>query len=253
MKRLENQVAIVAGGSGGIGSEIVNQLLSEGSKVVSVDITEPKKNISNNNLLFKKFDSTDINSWKKIVKITLKNFKKINFLINCFGTNFRKEFDDQSLDEWQKIIDVNLTGVFLGIKSVVPFMKKEKIGSIINFGSIVTLRGGVNGPAYQASKTGLIGLTRSTALAYASDNIRCNMICPGHVDTDFIRENNLHSPNDWSTSIKNPLNYEKRKKGIPLNDFQEVQDIANLAIFLCSNESKMITGTIIPVDGGSTI
>ncbi len=79
------------------------------------------------------------------------------------------------------------------------------------------------------------------------------MICPGHVDTDFIRENNLHSPNDWSTSIKNPLNYEKRKKGIPLNDFQEVQDIANLAIFLCSNESKMITGTIIPVDGGSTI
>ena len=253
MKKVKNEVAIVAGGSGGMGRAVVKKLLDEGAKVVSADLDIPKKRINNNNLIYYKLDSTKQDSWNKTVKIAIKNFKKISILVNCFGSNFRREFEEQNLEEWKKILDVNLTGVFIGIKTVAPLMKKGNKGSIVNFGSIVTLKGGRNGPAYQASKTGLIGLTKSTALSFSEYNIRCNLICPGHVDTDFIRENNSYSPNDWSTSIQNPKNYEERKSQIPLKNFQETTDVANLTLFLSSDDSKMITGSIIPIDGGSSI
>ena len=221
MKKVKNEVAIVAGGSGGMGRAVVEKLLDEGAKVVSADLDIPKKRINNNNLIYYKLDSTKQDSWNKTVKIAIKNFKKISILVNCFGSNFRREFEDQNLEEWKKILDVNLTGVFIGIKTVAPLMKKGNKGSIVNFGSIVTLKGGRNGPAYQASKTGLIGLTKSTALSFSEYNIRCNLICPGHVDTDFIRENNSYSPNDWSTSIQNPKNYEERKSQKPLKSDQQ--------------------------------
>ena len=140
MKKVKNEVAIVAGGSGGMGRAVVKKLLDQGAKVVSADLDIPKKRINNNNLIYYKLDSTKQDSWNKTVKIAIKNFKKISILVNCFGSNFRREFEDQNLEEWKKILDVNLTGVFIGIKTVAPLMKKGNKGSIVNFGSIVTLK-----------------------------------------------------------------------------------------------------------------
>lgn len=253
MKKIKGEVAFVAGGSGGMGTEIVKKFLIEGAKVVSADINNPSKKINDDNVTYCKLDATDPTSWGKAIKHSLKKFKKISILVNCFGSNYRKDFKDQTIDEWNKILNINLTAVFIGINSVIPIIEKENGGSVINFGSIVTMRPGSTGPAYQASKTGLIGLTKSAALSFAKKNIRFNLICPGHVDTDFIRADNSYSPNDWSTSINNPKNYNSRKKQIPLKNFQNPEDIANLVLFLASSDSKMITGAVIPVDGGSSL
>ena len=165
------------------------------------------------------------------------------------------------LDTYQKTpcagIAANQLGydksVFIGIKELIPFFKLSGKGSIINIGSLASLKGSASSPAYTASKTGLIGLTKSTAVAFAKDKIRCNLVCPGHVDTNFIRNDSEYSPNDWNTSINNPENYNQRLSQIPLGRLQTPQDIANLSTFLASEDSNMITGSIIAVDGGVTI
>jgi NAD(P)-dependent dehydrogenase (short-subunit alcohol dehydrogenase family) len=98
---------------------------------------------------------------------------------------------------------------------------------------------------------GMVGLTRSAAHSYARDNIRCVIISPGHVDTPFIRGNNPHSPNDWSTSIDNPANIERRLKATPLGRLQTPEDIARAFLFAATDEAAMITGSMITVDGGA--
>ena len=98
-----------------------------------------------------------------------------------------------------------------------------------------------------------MGLTRSTAAAFAQDNIRCVLISPGHVDTNFIRSDNPYSPNDWKTSIDNPDNYEARRKGTPLGRLCTPEDVANAFLFAASDEASMITGSMITVDGGAGI
>ena len=100
---------------------------------------------------------------------------------------------------------------------------------------------------------GLIGLTKSTALAYAKYGIRCNVVSPGHVDTPFIRSDKTYSPNDWSTSIDNPENYNKRLSNIPLGRFLNPDDIAKTVFFLCSDQAEMITGENFVIDGGSSL
>ena len=100
---------------------------------------------------------------------------------------------------------------------------------------------------------GMVGLTQSAAKSYASDGIRCNVVSPGHVDTPFIRQNNAHSPNDWSTTIDNPDNYQRRLDATPLGRFQTPEDIAKAFLFLASDDASMITGVNLKVDGGAGI
>jgi NAD(P)-dependent dehydrogenase (short-subunit alcohol dehydrogenase family) len=262
MNRLKNEVAIVAGGAGDIGKAHVESFVKEGASVIIADIDEVKgksiaKKISsfsfNNQVIFIHHNSTDEESWKNLSKKIIKKFGKISILANCYGTNFREKFINQNIDNWNTILDVNLTSVFIGIKELIPFFKISGKGSIINIGSLASLKGSESSPAYAASKTGLIGLTKSTAVAFAKDKIRCNLVCPGHVDTNFIRNNSEYSPNDWNTSINNPKNYNQRLSQIPLGRLQTPQDIANLSTFLASEDSNMITGSIIAVDGGITV
>ena len=153
---------------------------------------------------------------------------------------------------WNKIISIGLSGTFLGIKNVTRYMK-ERGGVIINLGSLASINSSDSSPGYSAQKMGLLGLTRSAALAYAKYKIRCVMISPGHVDTPFVRSNNEYSPNDWSTSIDNPLNYKKRLDKIPLGRFLVGKDIAKLFLFIASNDAEMMTGNNILIDGGTSI
>ncbi len=196
-------------------------------------------------------DVRNADRWAEVVSQTETVFGPVTVLCNNAGANFRVSFDEQTEEQWQTIMDIGLTGAFLGIKAVVPSMRKAGSGVILNMGSLAAIRPGGGSPGYAAQKMGMVGLTRSAAHSYASDNIRCLIISPGHVDTPFIRGNNPHSPNDWSTSIDNPENFERRLGNTPLGRLQTAEDIANAFLFAATDEASMITGSMITVDGGA--
>ena len=132
-------------------------------------------------------------------------------------------------------------------------MRRAGGGAILNTGSMASLKHGGSATGYTVSKTGVLAVTKNTAMAYAKDAIRCNVICPGHVDTPFIREDAPHSHNDWSTSADNPENYGRRLAQVPLGRLLTAEDIAKTALFLCSDDAAMITGAVIAVDGGTSL
>jgi NAD(P)-dependent dehydrogenase (short-subunit alcohol dehydrogenase family) len=124
---------------------------------------------------------------------------------------------------------------------------------IVNLGSLASIRPGAGSPGYGAAKMGLVGLTRSAAASYARENIRCMLVSPGHVDTPFIRENTPYSPNDPTTSIDNPENYDRRLRNTPLGRLQTPEDIAQTFLFVVSDDAAMMTGSMLTVDGGAAL
>ncbi len=180
-------------------------------------------------------------------------FGPVSILCNNAGANVRVSFDEQTEEMWHLIVGTILTGSFLGIKAAVPSMRRAGGGVIVNLGSLASIRPGGGSPAYGSAKMGLVGLTRSAAASYARDNIRCVIVSPGHVDTPFIRENAPYSPNDPSTSIDNPENYERRLRRTPLGRLQTPDDIARAFLFVVSDDAAMITGSMLTVDGGSAL
>jgi 3-oxoacyl-[acyl-carrier protein] reductase len=190
-------------------------------------------------------------SWEAAVSAAELEFGHLDTLCNIAGANYRVGFDEQTEEMWRAIVDTNLTAYFLGTKAVVPAMRRAGSGVILNTGSLASIMQGPGSPAYGVSKIGLLGLTRSAAAAYAEDNIRCVLISPGHVDTDFLRGNNPHSSNDETTDIDFPENYQKRVDQTPLGRLCTPEDIAKTFLFAASDEASMITGSMITVDGGA--
>ena len=191
--------------------------------------------------------------WARVVAEAEAAFGPVSFLCNNAGANFRVSFDEQTEEMWDTILGTILTGSFLGIKAVVPSMRRAGGGVIMNLGSLASIRPGGGSPAYGAGKMGLVGLTRAAAASYAKENIRCVIVSPGHVDTPFIRDNTPYSPNDARTSIDNPENYQRRLRGTPLGRLQTGEDIARAVLFAVSDDAAMITGSMITVDGGSAL
>ncbi len=258
--RLEGKVAIITGGGGSMGSAIAGLFTREGAAVCAADYRpetaqkvadELKK--AGRKAMATGLDVRDSKQWEACVSATEQAFGKVTTLCNIAGANFRVDFEDQTEEQWRTIIDTNLTAYFLGTKAVVPAMRRAGGGCVLNVGSIGSIRQGAGSPAYGVSKIGLVGLTRSTAAAYAKDNIRSVLISPGHVDTNFLRQNSAYSPNDWSTSLENPENYERRKQATPLGRLCSPDDIANAFLFAASDEASMITGSMITVDGGAAL
>jgi 3alpha(or 20beta)-hydroxysteroid dehydrogenase len=198
-------------------------------------------------------DVRDEPAWAECVSATEEAFGPVSILCNNAGANFRVSFDDQTLKMWNIIMDTGLTGAFLGIKAVVPSMRRAGGGSILNMGSLASIRPGGGSPAYAAQKMGMVGLNRAAAASYAKDNIRAVIISPGHVDTPFIRGNNPYSPNDEATSIDNPKNYEGRLSGTPMGRLMMPEDLANAFLFAASDEASGVTGSMITVDGGAAL
>ena len=258
--RLEGKVAIVTGGAGGMGSAQARLFVKEGAAVVVADLNaEGGRGVvgeivaAGGRAVFAELDVRDSGQWEACVALAESEFGALHVLCNNAGANRRVSFDEIDEETWRWVLDVNLTGQFLGIKACVPAMRRAGGGSIINMGSLSAVRPGFGSPAYAASKTGLWSVTLSTAAQCAADNIRCNMVSPGHVDTQFIRADLPHSPNDWSTSVDNPENYNRRLEAIPMGKFQTPEDVAPAFLFLASDEASMITGAHLPVDGGTAI
>jgi NAD(P)-dependent dehydrogenase (short-subunit alcohol dehydrogenase family) len=217
-----------------------------GPKVVA-EITE-----AGGRAIFTPLNVTDSTQWAAAVAAAEENFGKLTTLSNIAGANYRVSFDEQTEEMWHTIMEVALTGAFLGIKAAVPAMRRAGNGSIVNVGSIATSRSG-NNPGYAASKVGILGLTRAAATSYAGDNIRCNLVSPGHVDTPFIRRSSTYSPNDWATSIDNPENLNRRVERTPIKRLVQPEEVAYAFLFLHSDEASMITGTNLKVDGGASL
>lgn len=258
-QRLEGKVVIITGGGSGMGRAQCKLFAAEGAAVCVADIDKEagEKVVAEitkagGRALYTPLNVTDAEQWAAAVATAESEFGKLTTLNNIAGANYRVSFDEQTVEMWHTILEVSLTGAFLGIKAAVPAMRRAGNGSIINIGSIATSRSGMN-PGYSTSKVGILGLTRATATAYAADNIRCNLVSPGHVDTPFIRRSAAYSPNDWSTSIDNPDNLNRRLAATPMGRLVQPEEVAYAFLFLASDEASIITGTNLKVDGGASL
>jgi NAD(P)-dependent dehydrogenase (short-subunit alcohol dehydrogenase family) len=245
-RELRDRVAIVTGGSRGIGRAIAFRLAGEGARVLIADIdrlsakkTADELNRKHLEAVAAHVDVTREKSVNEMVEIALKAFKKIDILINNAGIMFRTRFQKISLKEWESMLKVNLTGPFLCTKAVVPLMKKNGFGRVVNIsssaGKSVSTLGGAH---YTASKAGLLGLTRAVAKETASFGITVNAVCPGLIDTQMARD----------TTAKAELgafidSFPIKRLGFP-------EEIGDLVVFLCSQKAAYITGTSIDINGG---
>jgi NAD(P)-dependent dehydrogenase (short-subunit alcohol dehydrogenase family) len=249
--RLGGKVAIVTGAGSGIGCATANLFAKEGARVVVADIEsslgrETVEEISKNGGTAVQVvaDVSNAEEVRAMIKTCIISFGKLDVLFNNAGIEGpRGSFWKMKEDDWSHVIDVNLKGVFLGCKYAIPHLMKTK-GSIINTASELGLVGSTSRPAYSASKGGIIALTRSLALQCAPYGIRVNCICPGATETPllvrFIGEKHK----------KRGLMELARE--IPLRRLGKPMDIAYAALYLASEESSFVTGSILVVDGGST-
>ncbi len=258
--RLTGKVALITGGGGAIGGAQARLFAREGAAICVADLFPEKAAAvaeeiaaAGGRALAVRLDVQRADAWAEAVAATEQAFGPVSILCNNAGANVRVGFDEQTEEMWHLIVGTILTGSFLGIKAVIPAMRRAGGGVIVNLGSLASIRPGAGSPGYGAAKMGLVGLTRSAAASYARENIRCVLISPGHVDTPFIRDDTPYSPNDPQTSIDNPANYERRLQNTPLGRLQRADDIASAFLFAVSDDAAMITGSMITVDGGAAL
>jgi NAD(P)-dependent dehydrogenase (short-subunit alcohol dehydrogenase family) len=243
--RLENKVAIITGGGGGIGRATAIRFAKEGARVLVADIEEEAgiKTVqvikeSGGEAEFVRVNMTKPEDVEHMVQKALDTFGKLDILINNAGVKSdEKKIPDVSLVEWQEVFDINTTGVFLGMKYVIP--KMESGGSIVNTASIAGIKGQKLVAAYSASKSSVIALTKTAATEFGKKNIRVNAIAPGIIDTDMVE--------DWKKTSK----WSVLSTANALNRIGQPEEIANTILFLASDESSFITGETIVIDGGT--
>ncbi|MCK9303994.1 MAG: glucose 1-dehydrogenase [Bacteroidales bacterium] len=242
MKKLENRVAIITGGARGMGATHARLFIEEGAKVVITDILEHEGEKLALELgpgcFFIKHDVTDEVVWQKVVNETENRFGPVNILINNAGISFNKQFEDTTLQEFERVMKINATGTFLGMKAVLPSMRKTKKGSIVNISSIAGMVGFQNTLAYVSSKYAVRGMTKAAALELAAEGIRVNSIHPGLIETPMIMNEEMEA---MISTIA---------EGIPMKRTAKPEEISRLALFLASDDSSYCTGSEFIADGG---
>ena len=236
MGRVDNKVALITGGARGMGAADARMLVKEGAKVVIGDILDAEGQALADELgdsaRYVHLDVSNAEEWTAAVETALSSFGKLNVLVNNAGIVQVGPLKTLDVARWQKVLDVNLTGPMLGTKAVIGPMIDAGGGSIINVSSIEGLRGAAYVHSYVASKWGLRGLTKSSALELAGSNIRVNSIHPGFIRTPMTE----HLPEDM---VQTPLG----RPGTP-------DEVATFVVFLASDESSFSTGSEFVVDGG---
>ncbi|MCI9178104.1 MAG: 3-oxoacyl-[acyl-carrier-protein] reductase [Clostridia bacterium] len=244
----ERRVALITGGSRGIGKKVAEKFAKEGYNLVinyvsdSTNIEEIAKEIKQTTqeeieILWIKADVTDFASCENMIKQAIEKFGKIDVLVNNAGITKDNLLARMKEEEFDKVIEVNLKGSFNMTKSVIPFMMKKRYGRIVNISSVVGVSGNSGQCNYAASKAGIIGFTKSIAKELASRNILANCIAPGFITTDMT--------NVLSEEIKQEI-----AKQIPLKKMGTASEVANAVYFFANEENTYITGQVLNVDGG---
>ena len=235
MTNFKNKVALVTGGSSGMGAATAHQLANKGAKVFCAQRT---KSLHEDILI----DLNDVKAPKKIISKINIIAGRLDILINNAGIMKENTVEEILLEEWNDHITINLTAPFLLIKYAMPLLKKNN-GSIVNVGSIEGLSNNPRHPAYSASKAGLHGLTRAIAIDHGLDGIRCNAVAPGWINTKLNQ--------DFIKSLDNEKKFKKKLESIhPLGRSGEVKEVANLICWLVSEEASFVTGQVWVIDGG---
>lgn len=242
---LKNKVAIVTGGSRGIGRAIVTQLAKEGAKVAfnflqsedkAIELKHEIEIAGGEALIFRQ-DVKDYNAIKIMVEGVKSHFGQLDIIVNNAGILRDKALMLMEEQDWEEVISTNLSGAFNLIRAAIVTFMKQKSGNIINITSIAGTKGMPRQVNYSASKAGMIGLTKSLAREVGPYNVRVNAIAPGFIDTDMVK--------DLKEDYK-----DKMLSRIPLGRFGTGEEVAKTAVFLASEDAKYITGQVITVDGG---
>lgn len=249
----ENKVVVITGATGGIGGTAAEEFAKKGARLTLIG-TNPDKlksleerlNLDSSRTLFIKADVRNENEVKDYVKKTIEKFGTIDIFLNNAGTEGEVaniiDTEEKNLDF---VININIKGAYFGLKHVLPVMYQNKKGSVINTASVAGLIGSPGMAPYIASKHALIGITKSAALESVPYNVRVNVVCPGPVDNNMMRQIEKKSAPEAPDAVKDAL-----AEDIPFGRYASNEDVVNTILFLASDLTTYLTGTIHRVDGG---
>ena len=242
MKKLQDKIAIITGGAAGIGAATAQKFTEEGAKVIIWDLDETKGQAlaTQLNATFAKVNTANYAEIETAAKVVNDQFGRIDILINNAGITRDSSLKKMTIEQWQQVIDVNLTGVFYCTKIISEYMLANNWGRIINASSVVGLYGNFGQTNYVATKSGLIGMTKTLARELGKKGITVNAIAPGFIATEMV-----------AAMPENVI--ETMKAKIPIGRLGEPKEIANAYAFLASDEAAYINGHTLSVDGGMTV
>jgi len=240
-QRLQGQVALVTGAASGIGLACARRYKAEGAVVIGADVSACEEPLYDH---FEVLDVRDGAAQVALVNVIMERFESLDTLLTAAGIGDAGPVHLVEEDAWDRVLDINLKGTFLSIKAVVPAMMAQGSGSIITVASVEGLQGCEGGSSYNASKGGVVLLSKNVAIDYARQGIRCNCICPGFIDTPLL--NSVMSMEGMET-FRNDVESQHK-----MGRFGKPEEIAGAAYFLACSDSSFVTGQNIVVDGGYT-
>lgn len=235
---------LVTGASSGIGEAVVTRLLDEGATVVAADVKDAVN--KNRSVDFVRLDVSLEADWQAAKEVIKERHGGLDVLINNAGILRESPIADMPIEEWNSLISVNLTGVFLGCKTMVPMLSQSESPAIVNLASIDALRGSRNHAAYAATKGGVVAMTRALAVELSERGIRVNAICPGTVRTPMVQQ--MFSDADDPAALE-----ETRVSAHPLGRISTTEEQAAAIVFMAGPDANFITGVALSVDGGRAI
>lgn len=242
--RLDGEVALITGAARGQGEAEARRFAAEGATVVVTDVLERGETVAEeiraegHEAEFVELDVTDESGWEACVEGVVEEYGSLDVLVNNAGIAREEAVDEETLDGWNRVIEVNQTGTFLGLKAALPRIAETGGGAVVNTVSIWGVVGTADSFAYQASKGAIRAMTKNAAIAYADRDVRVNAVCPGVIETPMTE--------DRERLI------EFITKRTPMSRPGQAEEVADVALFLASEESSYVTGDEIMVDGGFT-
>jgi len=247
--RLAGKVTLISGGALGMGAAESRLFAREGARIVVADVREAEGRAVEADITahggeaaFVRLDVTREAEWEQAVALAVSRFGKLDVLVNNAGIGAASRVEDTTVDAWDRVMDVNAKGVFLGTRAAIPAMRRAGGGSIVNISSQLGLVGmDDSSPQYTASKGAVRLLTKTTALQYARDGIRCNSVHPGPIVTPMTEQRR-----------SDPVVYQRMLSRIPLGRYGQPEEVAYAVLYLASDESAFVTGSELVIDGGWT-